>query len=176
MTTDTHSAASTEDAGGATALDDTPELATGDRRDTPSPQGTRAARRTRRAVRRGTTLAALAMAAIGGMLFTGAPAFANQSVSIAGSAVSVRDCYHPSKQPYPSTSCTYQATLEAGLGVRLVCQYAGQSISGDVYWDYVLYPATGSHGAGEGYVSDWYVNTGVPNPPYRDYNVPICAY
>jgi hypothetical protein len=132
-------------------------------------------KRTRR-IRRRVLLGLLASATIGATLAAGTPAFATTSVVIGGSAVSVRDCYHPSKQPYPSTSCTYQATLEAGLGVRLVCQYAGEGISGDAYWDYVLYPATASHGSGEGYVSDWYVNTGVTSAPYRDYDVPLCSY
>ena len=100
----------------------------------------------------------------------------NQIVSIGGTSVAVRDCYHPSKQTYPSQSCTFQATLEAGLQVTLVCQYSGQGIYGDYYWDYVLYPATGSHGSGQGYTSDWYVNTGIPNAPYRDPSVPLCSY
>jgi hypothetical protein len=131
--------------------------------------------------RRAVILSGLLAAAALPALAVAGPAAASvrpnsQIVSIGGTAVSVRDCYHPSKQPYPSTSCTFQATLEAGLQVTLVCQYAGQSISGDAYWDYVLYPATASHGSGQGYVSDWYVNTGISSAPYRDPNVPLCSY
>lgn len=122
--------------------------------------------------------ATIAAALAGSVLAAGPASAATQQVVIGGTPVSVRDCYHPTKQPYPSTNCTYQATLEAGLHVTLVCQTAGQGIGSgnDYYWDYVLYGATGSHGSGEGYVSDWYVNTNVPNYPYRDYNVPLCTY
>ncbi|MEU1404095.1 hypothetical protein ABZ471_17275 [Streptomyces sp. NPDC005728] len=139
--------------------------------DDPATQSPRTRKRPRLAM-----IAALAAAVAGLTLAAGTPASATQNVTIGSSSVSVRDCYHPGKQPYPSTSCTYKTTLEAGLAVRLVCQYAGQNISGDSYWDYVLYPATSNHGSGEGYVSDWYVNTGVTSAPYRDYNVPLCSY
>jgi hypothetical protein len=106
------------------------------------------------------------------------PALANATVYVGGSGVAVRDCYHPYKQQYPSTSCTYQASLEAHLTVRLVCQTAGQGVGSgnDYYWDYILYPATANHGSGEGYASDWYINTNIYNYPYRDYDVPLCNY
>ncbi|MEU2552377.1 hypothetical protein ABZ589_11965 [Streptomyces sp. NPDC013313] len=105
-------------------------------------------------------------------LAVGTPAFATTSVSIWNANANVRDCYHP-PQSYPSTNCTVQATLEARLPVRLVCQYPGQTVSGDAYWDYVLYPATSGHGAGEGYVSDSLVYTGYGS---RDPQVPICTW
>jgi hypothetical protein len=129
--------------------------------------------------RRGLVAALVAAFAAAVTLASGGPASAStQGVWIGQDRLSVRDCYHPYKQPYPSQSCTYQATLENGLGVTLVCQTAGQGIGpqNDVYWDYVVYPATGGHGSGEGYVADWYVDTNVPNPPFRDWNVPLCSY
>ncbi|MGQ4479349.1 hypothetical protein [Streptomyces sp. SAS_276] len=127
-------------------------------------------------LRRGSTLAGLAALAVGAMLAVSTPAFANENVTIGSSGSPVRDCYHPA-QSYPSTSCTYLTTLEGGLAVRLVCQYAGQNYSGhDVYWDYVLYPATANHGAGQGYTYDYNVNTAATSPPYRDSRVPICTW
>lgn len=129
--------------------------------------------------RRGVLFGLLATASVAAMLAAGTPASAaTQGVRIGNDNLSVRDCYHPYKQSYPSQSCTFQATLEAGLAVTLVCQTAGQGIGpqNDVYWDYVVYPATAGHGSGEGYVADWYVNTNVPNAPFRDYNVPLCSY
>jgi hypothetical protein len=74
--------------------------------------------------------------------------------TVGGSGVNVRDCYHPSVHLPPSTSCTYQTNLSAGTGVHIVCQRAGQNISGDPVWDYVVYSG------GEGFAADYYINTG----------------
>lgn len=134
--------------------------------------GTPSARAGRSRRRRGLLLGLAAAGAAVATLAVGTPAFATTNVSIWNADANVRDCYHPA-QPYPSTSCAPQTTLEAGLGVRLVCQYAGQTVSGDPYWDYVLYPATSRHGAGEGYVSDSLVYTGYGS---RDPQVPICTW
>ena len=90
-------------------------------------------------------------------------------VKIGGTSVSQRDCYHPSKQPYPSTSCSLMQTIPAGTPVVLVCQEDGQNISGDVWWDYVKTLA-GVYG----YVSDFYVNTGTS--AYRVPGVDYCNY
>ncbi|WP_333768486.1 hypothetical protein [Streptomyces sp. IBSBF 2435] len=106
-------------------------------------------------------------AATAAVLAVATPSFANEDATTYGS-VTLRDCYHPSKQAYPSTSCTAIGTISGA--VRLVCQYPGQSISGDSYWDYVLY------GSSQGYVSDEYVKTQATAAPWRDYNVPICSY
>lgn len=90
-------------------------------------------------------------------------------VKIGNSSVTLRDCYHPVKQPQPSQSCTAQATLPAGTPVTLICQHEGQSIYGDVWWNYVLTPNNGY-----GYVSDYYVNTG--QSAYRVPGVDYCNY
>jgi hypothetical protein len=73
---------------------------------------------------------------------------------VGSSGVNVRDCYHPSVNLPPSTSCTYQATLGSGTQVHIVCQRAGQNIGGDNVWDYVTYSG------GEGFAADYYINTG----------------
>ncbi|MFI0938675.1 hypothetical protein [Streptomyces sp. NPDC021020] len=122
--------------------------------------------------RRGLLLGLAAAGAATAVLAVGTPAFATTDVTIWDANANVRDCYHP-PQSYPSTSCAPQATLEAWLPVRLVCQYPGQTVSGDPYWDYVLYPATSAHGAGEGYVSDSLVYTKFGT---RDPQVPICTW
>jgi hypothetical protein len=144
-----------------------PDAAARDAESTPAPASKR-----RRRSRRGLLLGLAAAGAAAATLAVSTPAFATVNVSIWNANANVRDCYHP-WQPYPNTGCTSQATLEAGLSIRLVCQYAGQTVSGDPYWDYVLYPATASHGAGEGYVSDSLVYTGYAS---RDSQVPICSY
>jgi hypothetical protein len=74
-----------------------------------------------------------------------------------GGGVSLRDCYHPSVHLPPSTSCTYVKTVPTGTAVNIVCQRAGQNISGDPVWDYVVYSG------GEGYMSDYYLFTGHDN-------------
>lgn len=94
-----------------------------------------------------------------------------QTAYIVSTSVSQRDCYHPTKQPYPSTSCTFIQTIPAGTRVSLVCQHEGQTIGDDVWWDYVLTP-----GGVYGYVSDWYVNTGPAGSPYRVPGVDYCNY
>jgi hypothetical protein len=97
---------------------------------------------------------------------------ANQTVTISTTiSPALRDCYHPSKQPYPKTACTFRFYVPTGTTVNLVCQYSGEKIGDDYYWDYIEVP-----GRGYGYVTDEYVNTGVTSPPYRDYNVPLCSY
>ena len=82
-----------------------------------------------------------------------------------------RDCYHPTKQPQPSTSCKFIQSLPTGLRVSLVCQHEGQTIGDDYWWDYVLTP-----GGVYGYVSDYYVNTGPAGSPYRVPGVDHCNY
>ncbi|MFY1683737.1 hypothetical protein [Micromonospora sp.] len=147
------------------------------KRTTPSPDVTTRARR--RLPRRSLLGLFLALAVLGGAAVAPSAAMANVDVTIGSSDVNVRDCYHPApKKAWPGSWCTLQATLEAHLPVRMVCQYPGDGVGpqGDYYWDYVLYPATSRHGSGEGYVSDWYVNTGVSSYPYRDYRVPLCNY
>lgn len=96
----------------------------------------------------------------------------NHSVSISNSiSPALRDCYHPSKQPYPNQNCTLINYLARGSTVTLVCQTAGQTIGNDSYWDYV------QTGYGYGYVTDEYVNNPyAPNPPFRDASVPLCNY
>ena len=83
----------------------------------------------------------------------------------------LRDCYHPTKQPYPNTNCTLRFYLALGSPVTLVCQYPGQTVGNDSYWDYV------QTGNGYGYVTDEYINNpSAPYPPFRDGSVPICSY
>jgi hypothetical protein len=113
------------------------------------------------------TIAGVAVAAAAVVLATATPSFANETVTTYGTDT-LRDCYHPSKQPYPSTSCTAIGSVSGSI--RLVCQYSGQNINGDVYWDYVL------AGSSEGYVADYWVDTAATAAPWRDYNVPICSY
>ncbi|MEC3978183.1 hypothetical protein [Amycolatopsis sp. H20-H5] len=104
------------------------------------------------------------------LLMMGVATGANASsypVHVGSTSVSLRDCYHPAKQPYPKQTCTFQATLPAGLNMTLICQHDGQDISGDPVWDYVSTPY------GYGYVSDYYVSTGysswVPGVNYCQY-------
>jgi hypothetical protein len=55
--------------------------------------------------------------------------------------------------------------------VTLICQYPGEAVGDDSYWDYV------QTGAGYGYITDEYVNNPyAPNPPYRDSSVPLSSY
>jgi hypothetical protein len=68
--------------------------------------------------------------------------------------VSLRDCYHPSVHLPPSQACTYLKTIAPGTPAHVVCQTVGQDIYGDSLWDYVV------TSAGEGFMSDYYVNTG----------------
>ena len=76
------------------------------------------------------------------------------SASVGGGGVNVRDCYHPTVNLPPSTSCTYQTWLSPGTPVHIVCQRAGQDINGDNVWDYITYSG------GEGFAADYYINTG----------------
>ena len=108
----------------------------------------------------GTAVASLLMATEAGA------SASSQTAYIGSSSTNQRDCYHPTKQPYPSTSCKLIQTIPAGTRVSLVCQHEGQIIGNDVWWDYVLTP-----GGVYGYVSDWYVNTG-----YSSYRVPGVDY
>ncbi|MDG6106149.1 hypothetical protein Daura_20510 [Dactylosporangium aurantiacum] len=129
--------------------------------------------------RRVIAAATVAVAAAATTLVGGSPAFANVTVTTLTSGLNVRDCYHPTKAAYPGYGCTtIVASLENNLSIRLVCQHAGDGVGpqNDYYWDYILFPATSAHGSGEGYVTDWYVNTGVSSPPFRDTRVPICDY
>lgn len=70
--------------------------------------------------------------------------------------VSLRDCYHPTTQLPPSQNCTYIRTVAPGTPVHVVCQREGQNIYGDPIWDYIVTPN------GEGFMADYYVNTGYP--------------
>jgi hypothetical protein len=113
----------------------------------------------RRLAMRVTAAAGLTVAAVGAALaMSAAPAMASwQSANIGNSAVSLRDCYHPSKAPQPSQSCTFLKYVPAGTAVHIVCQHSGQNIYGDPVWDYI------SYSGGEGYVADYYVYTGYAN-------------
>lgn len=85
---------------------------------------------------------------------TAAPAHASwHAANVGGSGVNVRDCYHPTKPPWPGTSCRLQATLAPGTAVHVVCQYVGELVNGDTIWDYIVYPG------GEGYAADYYIDT-----------------
>lgn len=113
--------------------------------------------KTRRRLVRGTGVAALA----GGLLVTAVgPAQASwQSATVynpdnSTPYVYVRDCYHPSTNLPPNTTCTYQTTLYNGTPVHVVCQRSGQTINGDSVWDYIVY------NGGEGFATDAYINTG----------------
>uniref|UniRef100_UPI003F49646B hypothetical protein n=1 Tax=Amycolatopsis sp. CA-096443 TaxID=3239919 RepID=UPI003F49646B len=59
--------------------------------------------------------------------------------------------HHP---PAPSQNCTKITTVAPGTPAHVVCQTAGQDIYGDNLWDYVV------TSVGEGFMSDYYVNTG----------------
>jgi len=100
----------------------------------------------------GTALVMLLAAAT--VLTGAAPAAASwHQAHVGNSGVNVRDCFHP-QWHVPSTSCTFQAYLAPGTSVHVVCQYfPGQNINGDAVWDYIVYAG------GEGYASDWYINT-----------------
>ncbi len=102
------------------------------------------------------------------LVMNAAPAMASwQSANIGNSAVSLRDCYHPTKAAQPSQSCTFIKYVPAGTAVHIVCQHSGQNIYGDAVWDYI------SYSGGEGYVADYYVYTG-----YTDWipGVDVCSY
>jgi hypothetical protein len=101
----------------------------------------------------------LATLGAGTVLAVGAtPALASwQTANIGNSAVSLRDCYHPQKAAQPSQDCTFIKYVPAGTTVHIVCQHSGQNIYGDPVWDYI------SYSGGEGYVADYYVNTGYAN-------------
>jgi hypothetical protein len=110
-------------------------------------------------MRRAVTATALTAATVAALLAgPAAPAQASWfSASIGGTAVSLRDCYHPTKAAQPSQSCTFIKTVPAGTAVHIICQHSGQNIYGDPVWNYIQY------GGGEGYVADYYVNTGHAN-------------
>ena len=109
-------------------------------------------------IRRGAGVLAAA-----GALVLGATGVANASwhgATVGGwstGGVNLRDCYNPTVQLPPSTSCTYVKTVAPGTSVHVVCQRAGQNISGNNVWDYIVYPG------GEGFMADYYVNTGHAN-------------
>ncbi|HCT80666.1 MAG TPA: hypothetical protein DGT23_29685 [Micromonosporaceae bacterium] len=102
------------------------------------------------------------MVAAAALFATAVPAQASWYAATVGSwtpspGVSLRDCYHPSVNLPPNTGCTFVKSIPAGTSVRIVCQRAGQSIFSNNVWDYVVYPG------GEGFVSDYYMNTGYAN-------------
>lgn len=113
----------------------------------------------RRLTKRVTAAASLTVAAVSAALaMSAAPAMASwQSANIGNTAVSLRDCYHPTKAPQPSQDCTFLKYVPAGTAVHIVCQHSGQNIYGDPVWDYI------SYSGGEGYVADYYVYTGYAN-------------
>jgi hypothetical protein len=136
--------------------------------------GTRLRRRVARVVT-ATTVTAMTLAAA---LLGAAPASAKASAALShtvyvssSTSPALRDCYHPTKQPFPNTNCTLRFYLTPGSAVTLICQYPGQQVGNDSYWDYV------QTGNGYGYVTDWYINNpSAPSAPYRDTSVPICNY
>jgi hypothetical protein len=79
-----------------------------------------------------------------------------------GTGANIRDCYHPTVNLPPNTSCTFRASVAAWTGVRIVCQRQGQSVSGYYgttdLWDYVVWE--GGSGRPEGFASDANINTG----------------
>jgi hypothetical protein len=128
-----------------------------------------APKKQRSLAKRVTTAAGLALAGVSAALvMNAAPAMASwQSANIGNTAVSLRDCYHPSKAAQPSQSCTFLKYIPAGTAVHIVCQHSGQNIYGDAVWDYI------SYSGGEGYVADYYVYTG-----YNSWipGVDVCNY
>lgn len=104
--------------------------------------------------------AAIASAVAGLVVGGGGVASASWSSATVGGyttgGVSLRDCYHPSTRLPPSQNCTYIKTVAPGTAAHVVCQTTGQNIYGDNLWDYVV------TSVGEGFMSDYYVNTGYP--------------
>ncbi|MEU1606392.1 hypothetical protein [Micromonospora matsumotoense] len=110
-------------------------------------------------LRRVATAATLAAGTAAALLtVTTGPAQASwYGANIGNTAVTLRDCYHPSKAPQPSQSCTAIKTVPAGTAVHIICQHSGQDIYGDPVWNYI------SYSGGEGYVADYYTYTGYAN-------------
>ncbi|MFG1901143.1 SH3 domain-containing protein [Micromonospora carbonacea] len=124
-----------------------------------TPAVSRLSPRTGGRLRRAATAATLAAGTAAALLtVTTGPAQASwYSASIGNTAVTLRDCYHPSKAAQPSQSCTAIKTVPAGTPVHIICQHSGQSIYGDPVWNYI------SYSGGEGYVADYYTYTGYAN-------------
>lgn len=76
--------------------------------------------------------------------------------STAGGAA-LRDCYHPTAQLPPSTNCTFIKRVAPGTPTHVICQRAGQDISGNNLWNYVKFADNS-----EGFMADYYVDTGHP--------------
>jgi hypothetical protein len=114
--------------------------------------------RTAGRLRRTATATALAAGTAAALLTvtTGAAQASWYGASIS-SSVTLRDCYHPSKAPQPSQSCTAIKTVPGGTPVHIICQHSGQNIYGNPVWNYI------SYSGGEGYVADYYTNTGYAN-------------
>ncbi|MFK3979663.1 hypothetical protein ACI2K4_04710 [Micromonospora sp. NPDC050397] len=109
-----------------------------------------------------TLLATLLLASTGLVGTTAGPASASWYGATVGSwtpnpGVALRDCYHPTVQLPPGTYCTEIRRIPKNTGVHIVCQRSGQNIDGNNVWDYVVYSG------GEGFVADYYMNTGHAN-------------
>ncbi|WFE26751.1 hypothetical protein O7623_26285 [Solwaraspora sp. WMMD791] len=119
--------------------------------------------RSRRALRRIAATIALALVSVTGLVgLSAGPAAASWHAASVGSwtpdpGLSLRDCYHPTVKLPPSQDCTFIRHLPRYTSVHVVCQRSGQNIGGNNVWDYVVYSG------GEGFVSDYYMNTGHAN-------------